>query len=163
MIDDEKLGVQKKYLANLIVAIEHCIFFLEASANKQNWPLKAQFLADNSTNVELFEQLSAINERFLKLQDILAAAMRHGVLLAAEPLGDFLKVLSFYEKIGVVHSINRWQIYRTIRNLATHNYETDYKSIVQHFNTLKTMITPLKEEATRFINYCQQTLNIEKK
>jgi hypothetical protein len=69
-------------------------------------------------DVALFESLAAINERFAKLQDTLGAAMRHAVLLAGERADTFLRVLAFYEKIGVIESVAAWQLCRTVRYLA---------------------------------------------
>lgn len=40
------------------------------------------------------------------------------------------------EKQGVVTSIESWQLARTARNLAAHDYETDYDKVAEHFNTL---------------------------
>ena len=69
-------------------------------------------------DIALFELLAAINERFAKLQDTLGAAMRHATVLSGEPSNTFLKVMSFYEKAGVLVSITAWQLCRTTRNLG---------------------------------------------
>jgi len=66
--------------------------------------------------------------------------MRHAALLAGEPVDSFLKVLSFYEKSNVIESIEVWQLYRTTRNLAAHDYETDYEEISSHFNALNELL-----------------------
>lgn len=77
---------------------------------KTKWPLKKAHLEYHKKDVALFESLSSINERFSKLQDTLGAAMRHAAILSGEPSDIFLKVLSFYEKAGIIKSIESWQL-----------------------------------------------------
>ncbi len=64
------LSSQKQHLAELLEAIQRCVYFLD---------------------VVLFEAMAAINERFAKLQDTLGAAMRHACILSGEPADSFLK------------------------------------------------------------------------
>ena len=54
-LTQEILDAEKQYLANLLEAIQRCIYFLES--------------------------LVAINECFAKLQDTFGAALRHAVVL----------------------------------------------------------------------------------
>lgn len=105
--------------------------------------------------------MAAINQRFAKLQDTLAAAMRHASLLSAETNDSFLKILSFYEKLGIIDSVESWQLCRTARNLAAHDYEINYDAIAEHFNTLYELTPTLYQSAKRFQSYCQQSLAIE--
>ena len=159
-MNNKALTAEKQHLSNLIEAIQRCIYFLNASVAKHRWPLQQGHLEENRKDVELFESLAAINERFSKLQDVLGSAMRHAALLAGEPTDTFLKTLAFYEKTGVIESVAGWQLYRTVRNLAAHDYETDYGEIADHFNALQELIPPLKQDAIRFVNYCGAILNI---
>jgi len=157
------LDAERMHLANLLEAIQRCVFFLDASQKKLTWPLQAEKIQHRKRDVALFESLASINERFSKLQDMLGSAMRHAALLAGEPVDSFLKVLSFYEKCGVIESMEAWQLYRTTRNLAAHEYETDYTIIAEHFNTLYELLPPLYSDAANFIRYCKQTLSIDPK
>ena len=157
------LASEKLHLAELLTAIQRCVFFLDASSRKLIWPLTKEQLETQKKDVELFETLAAINERFAKLQDTLGAAMRHASLLAGEPSDSFLKVLSFYEKTGVLESVASWQLCRATRNLAAHDYAIDYAEIADHFNAILTLIPMLYTSADRFLNYCRETLGIEPK
>lgn len=157
------LDAQKLHLAELLEAIQRCVYFLDASSQKLTWPLTKEHLASRKKDVALFEAMAAINERFAKLQDTLGAAMRHACILAGEPADSFLKVLSFYEKNGVLESIASWQLCRTARNLAAHDYETEYTEIADHFNSLKSLTPMLYLSAVRFISHCKQTLGIQPK
>ncbi|OAI07089.1 hypothetical protein [Methylomonas methanica] len=157
------LDAEKQHLADLLEAIQRCVYFLDASSRKLKWPLASGWLETEKKSVELFEILAAVNERFAKLQDTLAAAMRHACLLSGEPADRFLKVLSFYEKVGVIESIETWQLCRTVRNLAAHDYEIDYAEITEHFNALRSFTPELYKVAGRFLEYCRESLKIEPK
>jgi hypothetical protein len=159
-MNDVPLQAERHYLAGLLEAIERCAYFLEASRARLNWPLEPNELARRCKDVDLFESLAAINERFGKLQDTLGAAMRQAALLAGERTETFLKLLVFYEKTGVLESVTDWQVCRTIRNQAAHAYDTDYAIIAEHFNMLETMIPGLYGIAGRFLAYCREELHI---
>jgi hypothetical protein len=157
------LDSEKRHLAELLEAIQRCVYFLDASSGKLTWPLTKEQLETQKKDVVLFEAMAAINERFAKLQDTLGAAMRHACILAGEPTDSFLKVLSFYEKTGVLESVATWQLCRTARNLAAHDYDIEYAEIADHFNSIQTLIPLLYLCAARFLNYCRDTLAIEPK
>lgn len=154
------LQAQREHLAGLLEAIHRCVFFLDASIQKITWPLTKIHLEDHRKDVALFESLSSINERFAKLQDVLGAAMRHGAVLSSEPTETFLKVLSFYEKMGIIESIESWQLCRTMRNLAAHDYGIDYSEVAEHFNSLHELVPTLYGSSRRFIDYCQERLGV---
>ena len=156
LLDSEKL-----HLAELLVAIQRCVYFFDASSRKLTWPLTKERLETQKKDIVLFEAMAAINERFSKLQNTLGAAMRHACMLAGEPTDSFLKVLSFYEKTGILESVASWQLCRTARNLAAHDYDIEYAEIADHFNSLQALIPMLYMTAARFVIYCRETLNIE--
>lgn len=157
----DQLQEERRYLAKLLEAIQRCTYFLYESDQKLPWPLSGKYLAKHKKDVDLFETLAAVNERFAKLQDTLAAAMRHSALLMSEPQESFLKVLALFEKNGVIASIEDWQRSRAIRNLAAHDYETEYAEIAEHFNTLHEMTGMLYDTAQRLLALCDETLGIK--
>ena len=157
---ENTLHAERRHLAELLEAIQRCVFFLDASVQKVVWPLTKEHLANHMKDVALFESLSSINERFSKLQDTLGAAMRHATILAGEPSGPFLKMLAFYEKIEVIESIESWQLCRATRNLAAHDYGIDYSEIAEHFNSLHVLIPVLYGNARRFVQYCRENLKV---
>ncbi|KAF0162038.1 MAG: hypothetical protein FD157_4051 [Rhodocyclaceae bacterium] len=160
MTGNQLLASEKEHLAQLLEAIQRCGFFLNAASRKLPWPLRGDELLCRKKDEALFEALAAFNERFAKLQDTLGAAMRHACLLLGENPDNFLKVLAYYEKQGVVDSIETWQTLRTVRNLAAHNYDTDYGVIAEHFNTLHEMDPALYRSAAAFIDLCHDKLDI---
>lgn len=156
----QPLEAERRHLAGLLEAIQRCVYFLEASRTKMLWPIAPELLAQHDKDVDLFETMAAMNERFGKLQDTLGAAMRHAYRLAGEAGETFLKVLAFYEKIGILSSATDWQDCRATRNLAAHVYETDYETIAEHFNTLEVLTPVLYGTAARFVDYCREELSV---
>lgn len=155
------LQAERQHLAALLEAIQRCVFFLNGSILKISWPLTKEHLENRMKDIALFESLSSVNERFSKLQDTLGAAMRHAVILSGEPSETFLKVLSFYEKTAIIESIESWQICRTTRNLAAHDYGVDYEEIAEHFNALHGLIPILMGASRRFLQYCDNNFQVK--
>ncbi|OAI09654.1 hypothetical protein A1359_18745 [Methylomonas lenta] len=108
-MDQTILNSEKLHLAELLEAIQRCVYFMDASSNKLTWPLTADLLETQKKDVVLFEAMAAINERFAKLQDTLGAAMRHASILAGEPSDSFLKMLSLPDQtISTMDLSNRF-------------------------------------------------------
>ena len=160
MMVEDILDAERQYLSRLLEAIQRCVYFLNASDKKIAWPLEGNALAIRKKDEELFESLSAINERFAKLQDMLGAAMRHAAILMGEQADSFLKVLAFYEKMGVINSISSWQLCRTARNLAAHDYETEYTETANHFNTLHDLQAMLYRASGGLLVICATHLGV---
>ena len=155
------LTVEREHLANLLEATQRCAHFLHASGSKVIWPLNGVTLRQRCKDVDLFESLAAFNERFAKLQDTLGAAMRHCALLMSEASAPFLKVLALFEKLEVIDSVEAWQLCRSARNLAAHDYETDYALIAEHFNELQALLRVLVGAAARLLASSARSLGIE--
>ena len=133
---------------------------MHASGSKLPRPLTAALLHAGRKDEALFESLAAFNERFAKLQDTLGAAMRHTALLMGEPTSPFLRVMALFEKLGVLVSIGDWQLCRAARNLAAHDYETDYAPIAEHFNDLIRLQPVLVGAASRLLVLCSDALAV---
>ena len=99
ILDSEKL-----HLAELLEAVQRCVYFLDASSQNLTWPLTKQRLQIRKKDVAIFEAMAAINERFAKLQVTLGAAMRHACILAAH---DYDKYLVFPKTGSVEIALKR--------------------------------------------------------
>lgn len=154
------LAAERAHLAALLEAVQRCSYFARAGELRLAWPLQGPELQARQKDLALFEALAAFNERFAKLQDTLAASMRHAALLLGEPTSPFLKVLAAFEKLGVLSSLEDWQACRTARNLAAHDYQTDYAAIAQHFNGLQALLPVLLGTAARLVPMCAAELSI---
>ena len=160
MMGKALLDAEKAHLSQLLEAIERCVYFLDATTQKLPFPLQGETLEIKKKELALFESLSSFNERFAKLQDTLASAMRHTYLLMGENSDHFLKILAFFEKHDIIESIEIWQQLRTARNLAAHDYETSYYQIADHFNTLRELAGRLYQISGNLIAFCHSELNI---
>lgn len=154
------LDHERQHLAGLLEAVQRSSWFLHQSASKINWPMTAETLESNRKDVQFFETLAAVNERFATLQDTLASAMRHSALLLSEPAEHFLKVLAYFEKCGVLESVETWQESRMVRNMAAHDYETDYELIAEHFNALHTLMPMLLRTSYNLVQHADNTLSV---
>ncbi len=160
MKPEAALSAEQAHLADLLEAMQRCVYFLEASNRRCPWPLQSNLLSARRKDTRLFESLAAMNERFAKLQDTLGSAMRHAALLAGEKGDTFIRILAFFEKTGVISSVTAWQLRRTVRNMAAHAYETDYAEIAEYFNSLNSLIPDLYADTDRFLAFCRETLRI---
>ena len=160
MTIDMALKAEREYLSGLLEAIQRCVYFLDAASRNVPWPLTEHVLTSRKKDNELFESLAAVNERFSKLQDSLGAAMRHSLVLSGEQADSFIKVLAIFEKFKVISSIEAWQLARTARNLAAHDYQTDYAVVAEHFNTLHALTENLYGTSKRFLTYCEAQLSV---
>ena len=154
------LSAEREHLARLLEAVQRCAHFLHAGSSSVAWPLNGAGLKLRQKDEALFQALAAVNERFAKLQDTLGAAMRHTALLMSEPTSPFLRVLALFEKLAVIDSIDSWQLCRTARNLAAHDYETDYALIAEHFNELQSLQPVLIQAASKLLVLCGQALSV---
>lgn len=155
------LEESRGHLADLLESCQRCAWYLQASARRLPWPLTATELSARSKDLALYEPLAAMNERFGKLQDLLAAALRHYALLCGEPNDLFLKVLSHSAKLGLIDSVESWQLVRSLRNRAAHAYGTDYAETAGHFNALHEQIPTLLETTIRLSRHARQNLQIQ--
>ncbi|WP_211277027.1 hypothetical protein, partial [Tamilnaduibacter salinus] len=149
---------EMRYLSQLLEACQRCVFFLSSSSSKILWPLDSSVLEQRNKDAEFFETLSAVNERFAKLQDTLALSMRHAAELLGEPVDYFLKVIVLFEKLGVISSREAWQEGRVVRNMAAHDYETDYQLIAEHFNALHELEPMLYQTAANLMDCSEKAL-----
>lgn len=155
------LEESRGHLADLLEASQRCAWYLGAGASRVRWPLTGAELAERSRDLEFYERLAAINERFGKLQDLLATTMRHLCELSGENTDSFLRVASFCHKAGILSSLEDWQACRSLRNRAAHAYGTDYTETAGHFNAMHAQIGFLTDTVIRASAYVRYTLQIQ--
>ena len=161
-MNSASLQAEREHLANLPEAVQRCAYFLDSSSSSVQWPLHgpALKLKLKQKDEPLFQALAAFNERFAKLQDTLAAAMRHSALLMGQATAPFLRVLALFVKLQVIDSVERRQVCRTARNMAAHDYKISYILIAEYFNGLHSLQPVLVDAAARLLRLCAQTLDV---
>jgi hypothetical protein len=155
------LEESRGHLADLLEAGQRCAWYLQAGAAKVRWPVTGSELAQRSRDLEFYERLAAINERFGKLQDLLATTMRHLCELSGENTESFLRVASFCHKVGILSSLEDWQTCRSLRNRAAHAYGTDYTETAGHFNAMREQIGFLTDTVIGVSAYVRENLQIQ--
>ncbi|MES9901634.1 MAG: hypothetical protein ABW168_02995 [Sedimenticola sp.] len=107
----------------------------------------------------LLEALSAFNERFGKLQDVIAATMKQTTLLSGEDGETFPKVLSFMSKCGVIEDVEAWKSLRMLRNIGAHEYDIDPIRQADYFASLMQELPGMEAIADSLIKFCKDQLN----
>jgi len=57
MLNQSILDAEKSHLADLLEAIQRCVYFLDASSRKLTWPLTADLLETQKKDIALFEAI----------------------------------------------------------------------------------------------------------
>ena len=115
--------------------------------SRLKWPIPNT----DSCDPETLEKLSAFTERFAKLQDVLAGAMRHAIILQGENPLTFADVLAVMEKLEIVEDQQIWIGIRLLRNKAAHEYTIDGEFQAEYFNTLHSQLPALLEMTGKFL------------
>jgi hypothetical protein len=152
--------LERQHLADLLESLMRCAFFSHSVSSRIPWSLTGELLESRCKYVALSDKLAAFNERFSKLEDLAAATMSHTSLLSGEKTTAFLRVLGFFEKVGVVKSGRDWQKIMKLRNMAARNYSIHYANIALHFNALQEILPELLGVTVRLVDYCQTKLSI---
>lgn len=147
------------HLAQQLSAVQRCAYFALMTARKVQWPLDVPTLDEHRLDVDWFEPLAALNDRFTKWQDVMGATMRHTADLLAEPTEPYLRVLVFFEKQGVIPSAEYWQGLRRMRNEAAHEYDLNPVGVVDHFNALNDQLPTLLTCTLRLASFCKSQLH----
>ncbi len=107
------------------------------------------------------EALAAFNERFGKLQDLVAATMKQASLLSGADSDTFPQVLSYMTKRGIVEDEAGWKNLRMLRNLGAHEYDLDPHHQAEYFNTLLQELPALESIADRLVEYCRSEIDCD--
>lgn len=150
------LEERKAHLARKLGAIARLAGHLDYSRGRLAYPLAGI----DALDADSLESVSALVERFGKLQDLLGATFREIVLLSGENADDMNDVLSRLEKIGILPSGDLWRALRALRNLSAHEYDADDAAKTAFINEIAVQSETLIAAATRTIDYARRKLDI---
>jgi hypothetical protein len=102
---------------------------------------------------DLMERLSALNDRFAKLQDLTGGLMKHWMLANGLTADDFRLVISTMEKHRLIDSADVWRAIRLMRNDAAHEYDIDVVFQQNYFNEVHRLGLLMCEWANRVIEW----------
>lgn len=148
---------RRAHLSRKLGAVGRLVAHLEFSRRRLPYPLSS---IDALTETEL-ESVSALIERFGKLQDLLGGIFREVAILSGEEADDMNDVLGRMEKIGILSSADEWRALRALRNLGAHDYDDNDAGKTEFVNESARQATILIEVAGRVASYCRDKLNIE--
>ena len=102
---------------------------------------------------DLMERLSALNDRFAKLQDLTGGLMKHWMLANGLTADDFRLVISTMEKHRLIDSADVWRAIRLMRNDAAHEYDIDVAFQKNYFNEVHRLGLLMCDWANRVIEW----------
>ncbi len=153
-LDDQLYAQKRNLLADRLHAVERLTEHLRFSLDRNAYPLGALGELDP---VRL-ESVSALIERFGKLQDLLTGIFRELVILSGEEAYDMNRVFARMEKLGILTSAEGWRAMRVLRNLGAHEYDTDDTGKTRFVNALAADAPELIAIAERASRYAQANL-----
>lgn len=151
------LQERKAHLARKLGAIARMAGHLDYSRSRLPYPLASV----DALNESELESVSALVERFGKLQDLLGNVFRELLALSGEATIDMNDVLSRLEKIGMINSADDWRALRTLRNLGAHDYDDDDSGRAAFINEMAAQSEYLFRIAARVITYCREKLDVQ--
>jgi len=125
-------GQRRALLADKLHAVDRLSEHLRFSLGRNPYPLTSVGTLDPVA----LESVSALIERFGKLQDLLTGVFREIVVLSGEDGSDMNRVLARMEKIGILDSVDTWRSMRLLRNLGAHEYDIDDVGKTRFINAL---------------------------
>lgn len=154
---DAAIAQRRELLTRKLRAVERLLHHLDYSRRQLAFPLASIDALDDAA----LESVSALIERFGKLQDLLGNVFREVLLLSGEDATDMNDVLSRLEKIGVLASGDDWRALRALRNLGAHDYDDDDRRKTGFINELCARSHLLTEAAAGTLRYCRGKLGLE--
>ncbi|MBN2679715.1 MAG: hypothetical protein JXR24_05750 [Acidithiobacillaceae bacterium] len=125
---------------------------LRFTAGRLRWQITATDLDDP----EAAERLAALNDRFAKLQDQLAGALRHAHTMLGERYRTFFDVITWMAHESIITSPEVWLELRSLRNQLTHDYDLDAQAAVRYLNALHDNMDALIAIVEKFEGVCQK-------
>lgn len=116
-------------------------------------PLTVKNINDPAVN----ERISAIVDRFCKLQDQFAGAMRHAHSMLGEKSRSFTDVITWAVEQGVLPSSQHWLELRSLRNRLTHEYDLESESLPDLITLVRDGLEAMNTSIASFDSVCRAT------
>lgn len=111
--------------------------------------------AESITDPAVSERVSAIVDRFTKLQDQFAGAMRHAHGMLGEKSRSFADVVTWAVGQEVIPDSKTWLELRSMCNRLTHEYDLERDSLTELIGLVREAFYLLVEISARFKALCQ--------
>lgn len=153
-LDERILAERRTLLAEKLAIVERLSGHLQFSLGRLTYPLAS---LDSLDPISL-ESVSALVERFGKLQDLLSGVFREITVLSGDDASDMNRVFARMEKIGILSNAEQWRAMRVLRNLGAHEYDPNDAGRVRFINALASDSPELTAIASRSIDYAKRQI-----
>ncbi len=153
-LDQRILAERRALLAEKLAIVERLSGHLGFSLGRLSYPLASLETLDPVS----LESVSALVERFGKLQDLLSGVFREIAVLSGDDASDMNRVFARMEKIGILASAELWRAMRVLRNLGAHEYDPSDAGRTRFINALAADAPELTTIAGRAVDYARRHL-----
>lgn len=153
---NDALVARREHLGRKLLAVRRLAGHLDYSRGRQPYPLTSLDALDEPS----LESVSALVERFGKLQDLLGGVFREMLLLSGDPAEDMNDILVRMEKLGILATADDWRALRALRNLGAHDYDDDDRGKTAFVNEVAAQSAQLIAVADRVAGYCRERLGV---
>jgi hypothetical protein len=151
-LDERVLAERRSLLAEKLLVLERLSGHLGFSLGRLPYPLDSLDALDPVS----LESVSALVERFGKLQDLLSGVFREIAVLSGDEASDMNRVFARMEKIGILADAERWRAMRVLRNLGAHEYDPNDGGRTRFINALAADAPELIAIAVQAVGYARQ-------
>ncbi len=109
-----------------------------------------------SDDPEVAERIAAMTDRFCKLQDQLAASLKHAFNLTGAHYRSYDDVVRWACAVNIAASSTLWMELRALRNQLTHEYDTQSEQAIDLVHNIRDATTDLQAMVNRYTAWCQQ-------
>ncbi|MCP5190896.1 MAG: hypothetical protein H6988_10960 [Pseudomonadales bacterium] len=153
-LDERILAERRALLAEKLTIVGRLSGHLGFSLGRLPYPLPG---LENLDPVSL-ESVSALVERFGKLQDLLGGVFREIAVFSGDDASDMNRVFARMEKIDILTSADQWRAMRVLRNLGAHEYDPSDAGRARFINALAADAPELMAIANRAVEYVRRNL-----
>ena len=119
--------------------------------------LPAALDLDDLRNPEIAERVAALNDRFTKLQDQLAGALRHAHAMLGERYRSYADVVAWAVHLGILPDAPTWLELRALRNRLTHDYDLEAASALELHQLIRGSAATLEGIRRQFEAACRES------
>lgn len=137
--------------------LEYKFRVLERLTAGLEWSLERlpQELSANIENPAVNERISAIVDRFCKLQDQFAGTLNHVHTMLGEKARSFNDVLTWAVSQNVLADSETWLELRSLRNRLTHEYDLENDEVPALIELVQQAFTTLVSAVERLDELCR--------
>ena len=119
--------------------------------------LPAALDLENLRDPEIAERVAALNDRFTKLQDQLAGALRHAHGMLGERYRSYADVVAWAVRLGILPDAPTCLELRALRNRLTHDYDLEAESALELIELIRGSTDTLAGIIRRFATSCRDS------